>query len=114
MIVQPTFISPAAYGIRSRTVTGVQTCALPIPVPNEGVWDGSDLGPLHPSCVVGLATTGTTTKRRYWCLDIGGHRVEIGRVACRGRGTVASQLCGVVRHARINIHKWLLLSRTVT
>src|SRR5437867_13336300 len=75
MIVQPTFISPAAYGIRSRTVTGVQTCALPIPPPNPFVWDGSDLGPLHPSCVVGLATTGTTTKRRYWCLDIGGHRV---------------------------------------
>lgn len=39
---------------------------------NPFVWDGSDLGMLHPSSIIGSAMS--VSKFRYWSLNIGGHK----------------------------------------
>src|SRR5207248_3591036 len=94
----------AEDGIRGRTVTGVQTCALPIwPGPSEvvpgrlaGVYQelrahgeatGYDLGRAGPVTVAKdvTATRDFVLKRNYASQQGGG---EIGRAACRQRGGV--------------------------
>src|SRR4030066_432920 len=64
------FFFQAEDGIRDSSVTGVQTCALPIYL--AGGFGGSAIS------AVDIA---------LW--DIAGKAAEIGRAACRGRGEIS-------------------------
>src|SRR5438270_1281839 len=93
------FFFQAEDGIRDLTMTGVQTCALPISVRDVGRGDrlavavgqpGSELEPVRET-VVGdrpRREPGDDLKRRGWCVV--DERVEqrvdqIGRASCRER-----------------------------
>src|SRR5438270_11925861 len=67
------FFFQAEDGIRDLTVTGVQTCALPI---SAGAWKVGD--GLDPSTMVGPLVSTTQLERvtKY---------LEIGRASCRER-----------------------------
>src|SRR2546430_15552821 len=73
------FFFQAEDGIRDLTVTGVQTCALPISVPHfeKMSYDNSELLRVyvhaHQAAESGRERQGT----------------EIGRAACRGRGEIS-------------------------
>src|SRR5256886_3409621 len=86
------FFFQAEDGIRDLTVTGVQTCALPI-CPLEGALHAShhDLGTEHPSgTVTGRALRGHRLPQRRAHplprhLDQAQLGYEIGRASCRER-----------------------------
>src|SRR5207245_8068715 len=85
------FFFQAEDGIRDATVTGVQTCALPI----YGSQGGIVVNPAEPSTFVLTGFPSTTTSGDSWnfgvtaAYDAYGNRAtnytEIGRASCRER-----------------------------
>src|SRR2546430_16713683 len=76
------FFFQAEDGIRDLTVTGVQTCALPIWLP-----------PLAAGAERGRRPGRTRARRRRWLRPrrrpVGHAAREIGRASCRGRGEIS-------------------------
>src|SRR5437867_10338091 len=85
------FFFQAEDGIRDRTVTGVQTCALPISILDVPCTDGGyHLGAIWfaaraAGASVDLSELLTGALREASSFEVG----QIGRASCRGRGWVA-------------------------
>src|SRR5437867_8901455 len=90
-----TIFFQAEDGIRDRTVTGVQTCALPISpeiLDERDVLDGLDMSaglPLHPEFLAGAAPemglAGGDGGFERGAVHPGHHQHQIGRASCRER-----------------------------
>src|SRR2546430_14969386 len=83
------FFFQAEDGIRDLTVTGVQTCALPIlPIPPGG---GPDLvGRLIAARLSETLGQPVVVENRVGGNGVvAGGAVEVGRAACRGRGEIS-------------------------
>src|SRR2546430_16324872 len=77
------FFFQAEDGIRDLTVTGVQTCALPISGPSAAS------GRAAQGVPAGTRARARPRRRpRSWRSRCGGDR-EIGRASCRGRGEIS-------------------------
>src|SRR5207248_3908295 len=93
------FFFQAEDGIRDRTVTGVQTCALPISVEWMKIAStrASDLHPLDrreeqrkrptapPRTILHARRKQRQARRRPQAAPIRSHSVQIGRASCRER-----------------------------
>src|SRR5256886_10516051 len=83
------FFFQAEDGIRDLTVTGVQTCALPISrrrfqPPAEGRADGFFRSAGGGAVFAVVECGGSTPLWIFW-LGGTGKRIQIGRASCRGR-----------------------------
>src|SRR5207248_8257827 len=99
------FFFQAEDGIRDRTVTGVQTCALPISTSRQGMTRTARLVPQADSVLIGSSYCSQHLEQlgvyagggRQRRTRIGRPPVEIGRASCREGEKRAGVASGVDR-----------------
>src|SRR5207245_7610998 len=81
------FFFQAEDGIRDATVTGVQTCALPISVDGIATFSGLWIDKVGTGYVLGAASASLAgaTSAAFDIAPAAAARLEIGRASCRER-----------------------------
>jgi hypothetical protein len=91
-------------------VPPVRLRIIPHQTPNPFTWDGSDLGVIQSSCIIGSVVS--TRKRRYWHLDIGGHRVVCSvRMCLTSFPNIIDELKVVFGLPKVGTHRCILGSK---
>src|SRR5205085_4080917 len=106
------FFFQAEDGIRDLTVTGVQTCALPISCPALHPWLESGQAWRIPLLRGGIHDSAGSRKRNYRAAEgkcQAGGEGQIGRASCRERGERSEGAGGVKKKKKEE--EWRVVQR---